>query len=74
MLVVLGILLVAFAIVWVEFPLLKNSKSNKDISLFSLFLLIGIGLNMMYELHLNPPNLLGWLMIVYKPISRIVYG
>lgn len=73
MLAVIGVIFVAFAIVFIEYPLLKESKFKKEIYLFLLFIFVGIGLNIINSLHIKFPNLLDWLIIVYKPVSKIVF-
>ncbi len=73
MLAVIGILFVAFVIILIEYPLLKESKLKKEIYLFLLFIFVGIGLNIINSLHIKFPNLLDWLIIVYKPVSKIVF-
>lgn len=73
MLAMIGVLFVALAIIFIEYPLLKDSKLIKEIYLFIFFIFVGIGLNIINSLHIKFPNLLDWLIIVYKPISKIVF-
>lgn len=72
MFTVIGIVFVTLAIIFIEYPLLKESKLKKEIYLFSILLFIGIGLNIITSLDIKYPNLLDWMIIVYKPISQIV--
>jgi len=73
MLAVISVLFAAFAIIFIEYPLLKDSKLKKEIYLFLLFIFAGIGLNIINSLHIKFPTLLDWLIIVYKPVSKIVF-
>lgn len=72
MLAVIGVLFVAFAIIFLEFPLLKDSKLKKERYLFLILIFAGVGLNIINSLHIKFPNLLDWLIIVYRPVSKIV--
>ncbi len=73
MLKVISIISVGLAIILIEYPLLKERMLKKEMYLFLLLLLIGIGLNIIHFLHIKFPNLLDWLIIVYKPISDSVF-
>lgn len=74
MLAIIGILFVVLAIIFIEFSSIKEKKFKKEMYLFILFLLVGIGLNVINTLHIKFPNLLDWLIFVYKPISRLVFN
>lgn len=74
MLVVVGILFVALVIVFIEYPLLKDRIFKKEMYVFLFLLFIGIGLNIINSLHIKFPNLLDWLIIVYKPISKVIFS
>lgn len=74
MITVIGILSVALTIIFIEYPTIKKGTFKKEEYLFVLFLFIGIGLNIINGLHIKFPNLLDWLIIVYKPISQLVFS
>ena len=73
MLTVISVLTVGLAIILIEYPLLKIQKLKKEMYLFIFILFIGIGLSIINYLHIKFPYLLDWLIIVYKPISDIVF-
>lgn len=69
---VIIIILVTALIVWIEYKNLKAAENTRTIYLFSFFLLIGIGLNTINIFHIKTPYLLDWLIIVYRPISKLL--
>lgn len=72
MLVVGAVLIIGFIIILIELKGLKAIIGKKDLVLFSLFLLVGIGLNIMNGLHINLPYTLEWLVFVFQPISNLI--
>lgn len=74
MITIIGTLSVALAIIFIEYPSLKKGTFKKDKYLFVIFLFIGVGLNIINGLRIKFPNLLDWLIIIYKPISQLVFS
>lgn len=70
---IIVIILVALIITLIDFPTLKKRKLNREVFLFFALLLIGIGLNIVSSLNLKVPTLIDWLIIVYQPISQLVF-
>lgn len=70
---IIVIILVALIITLIDFPTLKKRKLNREVFLFFALLLIGVGLNIVSSLNLKVPTLIDWLIIVYQPISQLVF-
>ncbi|KGM44795.1 hypothetical protein P9D43_11340 [Neobacillus niacini] len=71
MLKVIGILLIAAAILWKEVPPLLEKKDKKELVVFSILLTIGVGLSMALGLGKPIPNPLDFLTFVFKPIHDV---
>lgn len=71
MLVSGAVVLIATLIVLVEYQGIRKMIGKKDLLFFLLFLLIGTGLNILNGLHVKMPSSIGWLIIVYQPISDV---
>ncbi len=74
MLVIVGILVVAAFIVLIEVPTLLKKKLRKELWVFSLLLLFGVGLSIANSLQIDIPNPMDWITVVYKPVSDVVSG
>lgn len=72
MLMVLGILVIAGMILAIDVPYLKKNKLKKESFVFSILLLIGVGLSIAYNLHLHIPNPLQGLAVIFKSFSDYV--
>ncbi|WP_408007522.1 hypothetical protein ACJROX_22950 [Pseudalkalibacillus sp. A8] len=70
--VIAGILLVAILIIVLEVPPLWKKKQKKELWVFSLLLLFGVGLSIAESLDLNIPNPLDWIATIYKPLSDLI--
>ncbi|WP_257348508.1 hypothetical protein [Pseudalkalibacillus decolorationis] len=64
-----GILLIALLIIIFEVPSLWKSKQKKELWVFFLLLIFGVGLSIAKSLAVNIPNPLDWIIAVYKPFS-----
>lgn len=71
MLKVIGILLIAAVILWMEVPPLLEKKDKKELVVFSILLMIGVGLSMALGLGKAIPNPLDLLTFVFKPIHDV---
>lgn len=67
-----GILLIAILIIVLEVPPLWKKKQKRELWVYSLLLLFGVGLSIAESLDLNIPNPLDWIAIIYKPLSDLV--
>ena len=74
MLMVIGIIVIAIVIIAIEVPNLKKQKLKKEALVFSILLLMGVGLSIAYNLHLYIPNPLQGLAVIFKPFSNFVSG
>ncbi|WP_419955083.1 hypothetical protein ACN6MT_05800 [Neobacillus niacini] len=72
MLKVIGILLIAAVILWMEVPPLLEKKDKKELVVFSIFLVIGLGLSIAQGLGKPIPNPLDLLTLVFKPIHDVL--
>ncbi|MEH7126437.1 hypothetical protein V7122_13810 [Bacillus sp. JJ1532] len=72
MLMVIGIFVIAIIIIAIEVPYLKKNKLKKESWVFSILLIIGVGLSIAYNLHLYIPNPLQGLAVIFKPFSDFV--
>ncbi|MGG1618021.1 hypothetical protein ACIFQM_24550 [Paenibacillus sp. NRS-1782] len=66
---VLGILLVAAAISLFEVPYMRKKGLTKELWLFSILLLLGVGLSSAKALSWFVPTPLDWIAAVYRPFS-----
>lgn len=67
-----GILLIAILIIVLEVPPLWKKKQKRELWVYSLLLLFGVGLSIAESLDLNIPNPLDWIAVIYKPLSDLV--
>ncbi|KKI88447.1 hypothetical protein WQ54_31495 [Bacillus sp. SA1-12] len=74
MIVILGILLVAVAIALIEVPSLLKKGFKRELWVFGILLLFGVGLSIAEGLQMNIPNPLDWIKVVYMPFSDFLYG
>lgn len=61
-------------IAWIEIPSLLKKKRIKELCVFSVLLLIGVGLSISQSLQLNIPNPLDWINVVFKPLNDAIFG
>jgi hypothetical protein len=69
MVAILGILLVAAVICLFEVPYMWKKGLKKELWLFSILLLLGVGVSSAEALQWAIPTPLNWITAVYKPIT-----
>ncbi|MDR0267139.1 hypothetical protein [Paenibacillus sp.] len=70
----IGILAAAAVIILIEVPRLIKKKLRKELWVFTILLIVGIGIGIAEGLHWPIPNPLDMVIAVYEPISNIIYG
>ncbi|MGG0655454.1 hypothetical protein [Rummeliibacillus pycnus] len=68
----IGILLIAVAILWIEVPPLLEKKYKKELLVFSILLVIGLGLSITLALEKPIPNPLDLLTFIFKPLDDVI--
>lgn len=68
----LGIVIVAILIFMAEAPSLLKNKAKRELWVFSVLFVIGVGLSITRGLNVSIPNPLDVLIIVYKPLSDLL--
>ncbi|MGM0839277.1 MAG: hypothetical protein ACQEWE_01020 [Bacillota bacterium] len=68
----LGIVIVAILIIMAEVPSLLKNKAKRELWVFSVLFVIGVGLSIARGLNVSIPNPLDVLIIVYKPLSDLL--
>jgi len=63
-----GILAVAMVIFMIEAPPLLKQKKKKELWVFSILLLFGVGVSIAEGLQVNIPNPLDAITLIYKPL------
>ncbi|QNR67839.1 hypothetical protein ABFT51_01460 [Paenibacillus peoriae] len=69
---VLGILLVAAAISMIEVPYMWKKGLKKELWIFSILLLFGVGISCAKALNWLIPTPLDWVAAVYRPFSNFL--
>ncbi|MBU8917199.1 hypothetical protein BGM25_14280 [Bacillus sp. FJAT-29953] len=67
--IVAAIMIIAF-----EIPKMRKKKLTKELWVFSVLMVMAVGLGIAESLHLNIPNPLNGIRIVLQPISDFIYG
>jgi glucan phosphoethanolaminetransferase (alkaline phosphatase superfamily) len=65
---------VAVVIVIIEVPSLLKKKLKKELWVFSILLILGLGFSIAQSLDVDLPNPADWIAFVYKPFSDLIYG
>jgi hypothetical protein len=68
----MGIVIVAILIFMAEAPSLLKNKAKRELWVFSVLFVIGVGLSITRGLNVSIPNPLDVLIIVYKPLSDLL--
>ncbi|RBP07801.1 hypothetical protein [Rossellomorea aquimaris] len=68
----LGIVIVAILIIMAEVPSLIKNKAKRELWVFSVLFVIGVGLSIARGLNVSIPNPLDVLIIVYKPLIDLL--
>ncbi|MBT2290119.1 hypothetical protein J7E73_13380 [Paenibacillus albidus] len=69
MTVILGIMLFAVAIIFLEVPYMLRKRLKKELWVFSILLLLAVGISSAKALQRDIPTPLGWITAVYKPFT-----
>lgn len=69
---IIGIVLAAAAIGWIEIPSLVKRKLKKELVIFSLCLLLATGLSIAKSMQLQIPNPLDLVTVIYQPVSDLL--
>ena len=72
MLPVIFIIIIASLISLYEIPRLLKKELKKEIFIYSLLLIIAVGLGILYSLDIKIPNPLEGLTSIYKPINKLI--
>jgi hypothetical protein len=70
--VIVGVFLVAILIIILEVPLLWKKRKKKELWVFSLLLLFGVGLSIAEGFDLDIPNPFDWIAFIFKPLSDLL--
>ncbi|WP_221566596.1 hypothetical protein [Alkalihalobacillus sp. TS-13] len=70
--VITGVLLVAILITIIEVPPLWKKRQRKELWVFSVLLVFGIGLSIAVGLDLNVPNPFDWIAVIFKPLTDLM--
>ena len=68
----LGILLVAGVIILFEVPPLLKQKQKKELFVFSILLIIGVVLSIVFTLGKTIPNPMDFITFIFKPLSDFI--
>jgi hypothetical protein len=68
----LGIVIVAILIFMSEAPSLLKNKAKRELWVFCVLFVIGVGLSITRGLNVSIPNPLDVLIIIYKPLSDLL--
>ncbi|MNN09370.1 hypothetical protein D3C81_1222490 [compost metagenome] len=69
MAVIMGIMLSAAAIIFLEVPYMLRKRLKKELWVFSILLLLGVGISSVEALQWAIPTPLDWITAVYKPFT-----
>ena len=67
----LAILLVAGAIVLFEVPPLVKKKEKKELLVFTILLMIGVVLSIVFALGKPIPNPMDFITFIFRPLSEV---
>ncbi|WP_044337190.1 MULTISPECIES: hypothetical protein [Rossellomorea] len=70
--VTLGLIIIAILIFVAEVPSLLRNKDKRELWVFSILFVIGVGLSIARGLKASIPNPMDVLIIVYKPLSDLL--
>ncbi|MGX2959674.1 hypothetical protein JNUCC23_10480 [Peribacillus sp. JNUCC 23] len=68
----MGILLIATVILLIEVPPLLEKKYKKELLVFSILLVIGVGLSIAQGLGKTIPNPMDLLTYMFKPLNDVI--
>ncbi|WP_397538937.1 hypothetical protein [Rummeliibacillus pycnus] len=69
----IGILLISAAMLWIEVPPLLEKKHKKELLVFSILLVIGVGLSItLFGFDKPIPNPFDFLTFIFKPLNDVI--
>jgi len=71
---VVGIIVTAAAIAFIEAPRLARDSMYKELVVFAALLAVGLAVSVMNALRITLPNPLDAIGIVFKPIGKMLFG
>ncbi|MBP1994821.1 hypothetical protein [Paenibacillus eucommiae] len=74
MLAVLGILAVTAMIIWFEVPSLWKRGLKRELIVFSILLILGAGVSIAKSSHIQVPNPLDMMNVMFKPLGDFIFG
>ena len=72
MVAVAGILVIVGVIIAIDVPSLLRKKEKKELWVFFVLLLIGTSLSIAQALHIEIPNPVDWITVIYQPLSDLI--
>lgn len=67
-----GILAITVLICILEVPPLIQNQNKKEIALYFIVLMIGVGMNLAYSFDIKLPNPLDLWILIASPIGRLI--
>ncbi len=67
------VIVAALIIIAIDVPYLKRNKLKKERWIFTILLLIGVGLSMAHSFHLSLPNPMRGINMILHPVSNYLY-
>lgn len=67
--IVAAIMIIAF-----EMPKMRKKKLTKELWVFSVLMVMAVGLGIAHSLNLSIPNPLNGVRMVFQPISSVING
>jgi len=71
---IVGIITVGILIALYEVPSLLRRKLKRELWVFSILLIFGVGLSILKSLRVDIPNPLDILTTIYKPFTDFIFG
>jgi hypothetical protein len=66
---IVGIIIIALGIIWMEVPSLLKKRQIKELLCFSFFLISGALTSLIGAMKITLPNPYDWIEVIYSPIS-----
>ncbi|HWO76419.1 MAG TPA: hypothetical protein VNM69_11065 [Bacillus sp. (in: firmicutes)] len=63
----------ALIIIAIDVPHLKRNKFKKELWIFTVLLLIGVGLSIAHSFHITLPNPIRGMNMIFQPFSNFMY-
>ncbi|MEW9674212.1 hypothetical protein [Ammoniphilus sp. 3BR4] len=69
-----GIVVIGVIMMFIEVPSLLKKKQRRDLWVFSILLLFGVGLNILEQQDVNIPNPFEGITAIFQPYSDVISG